>query len=161
MSFQQHGSGNHAVPARCRRGERGRSSFPAAPWLLRAGYPGGVPDVDYIPLFALLGSQLSDSDVHAIAEELANESKPESAETIRQAIATVTDHPASDADVARVKARLAAGGWPVGSSSAVSWSAVSWAGAGRAGPGGRLARSSTAAKPIAIPPATAMSAASR
>ena len=113
MSFQQHGSGNHAVPARCRRGERGRSSFPAAPWLLRAGYPGGVPDVDYIPLFALLGSQLSDDDVHAIAEELANESKPESAETIRQAIATVTDHPASDADVARVKARLAAGGWPL------------------------------------------------
>ena len=34
MSFQQHGSGNHAVPARCRRGERGRSPFPAAPWLL-------------------------------------------------------------------------------------------------------------------------------
>ena len=80
---------------------------------LRAGYPEGVPDVDYIPLFALLGSQLSDDDVHAIAEELANESQPESAETIRQAIATVTDHPASDADVARVKARLAAGGWPL------------------------------------------------
>ena len=27
---------------------------------LRAGYPEGVPDVDYIPLFALLGSQLTD-----------------------------------------------------------------------------------------------------
>ena len=35
------------------------------------------------------------------------------AETIRQAIATVMDHPASDADVARVRARLAAGGWPL------------------------------------------------
>ena len=81
---------------------------------LRAGYPEGVPDVDYIPLFALLGSQLSESDVHAVAEELANESKPESAEAIRKAIATVTDHSASDADVARVQARLAAaGGWPL------------------------------------------------
>jgi plasmid stabilization system protein ParE len=73
----------------------------------------GVPDVDYVPLFALPGSQLSESDVKAIAEELENASKPESAETIRKAIATVTDHPASDADVARVRSRLAAGGWPL------------------------------------------------
>ena len=78
---------------------------------LRVGYPEGVPDVDYIPLFALLGSQLSESDVKAIAEEL--ETKPESAETIRRAIAAVTDHQASDSDVARVRARLAAGGWPL------------------------------------------------
>ena len=31
--------------------------------------------------------------------------------SIRKAIATVTDHQASDADVARVRSRLAAGGW--------------------------------------------------
>jgi hypothetical protein len=80
---------------------------------LRAGYPEGVPDVDYVPLFALLGSQLSENDVKAIAEELENESKPESAEAISKAIATVTDHRASDADVARVRSRLAAGGWPL------------------------------------------------
>ena len=80
---------------------------------VRAGYPEGVPDVDYIPLFALLGSQLSEDDVHAIAQELENESKPESAEAIRKAITAVTDHQASDADVARVRARLAAGGWPL------------------------------------------------
>jgi len=93
--------------------------MPLSPFLrsviewLRAGYPEGVPDVDYIPLFALLGSQLSESDVHAVAEELEHESEPESAEAIRKAIATVTDQPASDADVARVRARLAAGGWPL------------------------------------------------
>ena len=81
---------------------------------LRAGYPEGVPDVDYIPLFALLGSQLSESDVKAIAAVLENESHPESAEAIRRAIAAVTDHhQPSDADVARVRARLAAGGWPL------------------------------------------------
>jgi hypothetical protein len=80
---------------------------------LRAGYPEGVPDVDYIPLFALLGSQLTDSEVHDIGEELAKESDPASAEAIRQAIKDVTHHQANDADVNRVRSRLAAGGWPL------------------------------------------------
>jgi hypothetical protein len=80
---------------------------------VRAGYPEGVPDVDYIPLFALLGSQLSEDDVKAIAQELENESDPESAAAIMKAITAVTDHQASDADVARVRSRLAAGSWPL------------------------------------------------
>jgi hypothetical protein len=81
---------------------------------LRAGYPEGVPEHDYLPLFALLGSQLTDSEVSAIADDLADRTKPESATAIRQAITLVTanDHP-SDADIARVRARLAAGGWPL------------------------------------------------
>jgi hypothetical protein len=81
---------------------------------LRAGYPEGVPDVDYIPLFALLGSQLSNDDVNAIASELENEVNPETAEAIRNAIKAVTtsQHP-NDADIARVRARLAGGGWPL------------------------------------------------
>jgi hypothetical protein len=81
---------------------------------LRAGYPEGVPDVDYIPLFALLGSQLTEAEVQAIAQELENESKPESAEAIRRAIMTVTSNAQPNgSDVARVRARLAAGGWPL------------------------------------------------
>jgi hypothetical protein len=80
---------------------------------LRAGYPEGVPSVDYIPLFALLGSQLTDKEVADIGEELAAESDPGSAEAIRDAIKTVTNHQPNDADVARVKSRLAAGGWPL------------------------------------------------
>lgn len=80
---------------------------------LRAGYPEGVPDVDYIPLFALLGSQLTDDEVHAIADELATESKPESADAIRRAISDVAHIEPKDSDVARVRARLAAGGWPL------------------------------------------------
>lgn len=80
---------------------------------LRAGYPEGVPSVDYIPLFALLGSQLTDNEVHEIGEELAKESAPESADAIRDAIKSVTHHQANDADVARVRSRLAAGGWPL------------------------------------------------
>jgi phosphate/sulfate permease len=82
---------------------------------LRAGYPEGVPDVDYIPLFALLGSQLTNDEVTAIAEELETTSgDPESAEAIKRAISAVTDHQEpKDSDVARVRARLAAGGWPL------------------------------------------------
>jgi Protein of unknown function (DUF3349) len=80
---------------------------------LREGYPDGVPEADYIPLFALLGSQLTDSDVSAVADELATHSRPESALAIRHAISTVTKQPPTDTDIARVRARLAAGGWPL------------------------------------------------
>jgi Protein of unknown function (DUF3349) len=80
---------------------------------LRAGYPEGVPDVDYIPLFALLGSELSNHDVELIADDLASSSDPQSAEAIRKAIAAVTNTKPNDADVNRVRARLAGGGWPL------------------------------------------------
>ncbi|MGD0683525.1 MAG: DUF3349 domain-containing protein [Streptosporangiaceae bacterium] len=80
---------------------------------LRAGYPEGVPDVDYIPLFALLASRLTDADVAAIADELAGSSDPASAQKIRAAIGSVTHEKPTDSEVARVSARLAAGGWPL------------------------------------------------
>jgi hypothetical protein len=80
---------------------------------LRAGYPEGVPQVDYIPLFALLASQLTEADVQAIAEELAASSDPASAQDIRAAINVGTRAGPLESDVARVRARLAAGGWPL------------------------------------------------
>jgi hypothetical protein len=80
---------------------------------LRAGYPEGVPEHDYIPLFALLGSQLSNDEVNLIGDELAMSSDPESAEDIKKAIAAVTHTTPSDADINRVRAHLAAGGWPL------------------------------------------------
>ncbi len=80
---------------------------------LRAGYPEGVPDVDYIPLFALLGSQLTDTEVSEIAEALASQSDPDSAAAIRKAIGNVTHEQVRDSDIARVRSHLAAGGWPL------------------------------------------------
>ena len=77
---------------------------------LRAGYPEGVPEHDYIPLFALLGSQLTDSEVNAIADELATSVNPQAAETIKKAIADVTHIQPNDADINRVRSHLAAGG---------------------------------------------------
>jgi hypothetical protein len=80
---------------------------------LRAGYPEGVPSVDYIPLFALLGSQLTHDEVKTIATELEHSSDPDSADAIRAAIKDVTHARPGESDIARVRARLAAGGWPL------------------------------------------------
>jgi hypothetical protein len=80
---------------------------------LRAGYPEGVPSVDYIPLFALLGSQLTHDEVNLIAKELEFSAAPESADAIRKAISDVTHTPVHDSDINRVRARLAGGGWPL------------------------------------------------
>ncbi len=81
---------------------------------LRAGYPEGVPDRDYVPLFALLGSQLTNDEVTSIADELSLAADPQSAEAIKEAIAAVsTRGTPNDTDTARVRAHLAAGGWPL------------------------------------------------
>jgi hypothetical protein len=80
---------------------------------LRAGYPEGVPQHDYVPLFALLGSQLTNDEVTLIADELAFSADPESADAIKKAIASVTHTTPNDADINRVRSHLAAGGWPL------------------------------------------------
>ena len=80
---------------------------------LRAGYPEGVPDRDYMPLFALLASQLTRAEMDAIAAELAESADPTSAQAVRDAIEMVTHTEPAPADVANVKAHLAAGGWPL------------------------------------------------
>jgi hypothetical protein len=80
---------------------------------LRAGYPEGLPQQDYLPLVALLGSQLSNDDVAAIADELADKGDPATADAIRDAITRVAGTRPTASDIARVRARLAAGGWPL------------------------------------------------
>jgi hypothetical protein len=81
---------------------------------LRAGYPEGVPEHDYVPLFALLGSQLTNDEVILIANELSFAADPESAEAMKAAISAITNNPEVQAsDINRVRAHLAAGGWPL------------------------------------------------
>lgn len=82
---------------------------------LRTGYPNGVPDVDYIPLFALLRRQLSADEVAAVAEELVASGDPASAASIADAIRTTIHDKPLESDIARVSAHLAAGGWPLAS----------------------------------------------
>jgi propanediol dehydratase small subunit len=79
---------------------------------LRKGYPQGVPDQDYLPLFALLRRRLSDDEVVAIADELASNSSDEhTSRAIQDAIAQVTVETPSEADEARVRDHLEAAGW--------------------------------------------------
>jgi hypothetical protein len=80
---------------------------------LRAGYPEGVPQHDYVPLLALLGSELTNDEVTLIINELTFSADPESKEAVKAAITAVTNTKPSDADINRVRARLAAGGWPL------------------------------------------------
>jgi hypothetical protein len=80
---------------------------------LRAGYPDGVPERDYIPLFALLGRHLTDEEVQQIADQLASTDDPHSKDAINAAINAVTNEPPRDSDINRVRAHLAAGGWPL------------------------------------------------
>jgi uncharacterized protein DUF3349 len=80
---------------------------------LRAGYPDGVPEHDYLPLFALLARKLTGDEVTAVADELAADGDPASGPAIRAAITAVTKERPLDTDVARVSARLAAAGWPL------------------------------------------------
>jgi hypothetical protein len=80
---------------------------------LRAGYPEGVPEQDYIPLFALLRRQLSDDELVTVADELVRTGSMPSREQIEETIRRLTTVVPADADVARVRTQLAAGGWPL------------------------------------------------
>ena len=80
---------------------------------LRAGYPEGVPEQDYVPLFALLRRQLSDEELVTVADELVRNGSVPSRGRIEETIRRRTTVVPADADVARVRAQLAAGGWPL------------------------------------------------
>ena len=79
---------------------------------LRAGYPDGMPERDYIPLMALLGKHLASDEVTLIAGEL-DISAPVTAEEIKKAIGAITRAPVNDADTARSArtSQQAAGRW--------------------------------------------------
>ena len=94
-----------------------RSNFVtrAVGWL-RAGYPAGVPRQDYVALLGLLRRKLTDHEVHEIASELAGlaeQGEEITVADVQKLINDATLDQASPGDVARVSARLAAGGWPL------------------------------------------------
>ena len=68
-----------------------------------------MPEHDYIPLLTVLRRRLTDDEVILIADELALSSDPESAAEIKRATSAITGGDVSDADIARVRSRLAAG----------------------------------------------------
>ncbi len=80
---------------------------------LRAGYPEGVPQHDYMPIFALLGTQLTNDEVTLIADELAALGRPGVGRGDQGGDRRGHRHQADRRRLARVRAHLAAGGWPL------------------------------------------------
>ncbi len=90
---------------------------------LRAGYPYGVPESDYIPLLALLARRLTSDEVTAVAAELGRQDSNGSRPThdlpgqvtvdngdIGVLITKITNELPREEDIARVRSRLAAAG---------------------------------------------------
>lgn len=78
---------------------------------LRAGYPEGVPPTDTFPVLALLTRRLGHDEVIAVAHELMERGCFDDID-IGVAITQITDELPSPEDIERVRARLAAHGWP-------------------------------------------------
>ena len=83
---------------------------------LRAGYPAGVPQQDYVVLLGLLRRKLTETEVKQISADLAMQAELGAEITqadVERMIGEATLDSASAEDVARVSGRLAAGGWPL------------------------------------------------
>lgn len=91
----------------------GRALVGVVSWL-RAGYPEGVPDRDYIPLIAILERRLTKREVKAVTKELkaAGLLSPNTAD-IEDAIANLIRETPSQEDITRVTQHLRKKGWPV------------------------------------------------
>lgn len=81
---------------------------------VRKGYPQGVPERDYLPLFALLRRRLTDEEVAEIAAALVDE--PATAQhpaAISAAIERLISETPSESDIERVRVRLVEAGLAV------------------------------------------------
>ena len=85
---------------------------------LKAGYPDGIPPNDYPPVLGVLRRHLSDEEIIQIADELALDSvsrgvEAVTADDVRDMVRQHAFQSASEADLRRVSAQLAAAGWPL------------------------------------------------
>ena len=79
---------------------------------LRAGYPEGIPPTDTFAVLALLTRRLSNDEVKLVANELMQRDEFDKID-IGVLISKLTDELPSPEDIERVRARLAAKGWPL------------------------------------------------
>jgi hypothetical protein len=87
---------------------------------LRAGYPTGVPEQDYVPLLGILRRNLTPAEIDKVVDQLVSDATQ--AETaggslgpvqLRDRVEHVLRGPALPEDLVRVSARLASAGWPL------------------------------------------------
>ena len=82
---------------------------------LRAGYPQGVPQQDYVALLGILRRVMSTDELEDVVAQLSATADGEqiTREMVEEQIEGVIDGPATPDDVTRVAARMAAAGWPM------------------------------------------------
>lgn len=87
---------------------------------LRAGYPGGVPGPDRVPLLALLrNTPLSEDEIRDIVRDILAEEEVAPAghkidhDEIERFISDHVHHDGGEENIRRVAATLAAAGWPL------------------------------------------------
>ncbi len=79
---------------------------------LTAGYPEGVPGPDRVPLLALLTRRLTNDEVTTVAQDLVDRGAFDHID-LGVLITGITDELPRAEDIERVRARLAAQGWPL------------------------------------------------
>jgi hypothetical protein len=79
---------------------------------ITSGYPEGVPGPDRVPLFALMKQRLTDDEVKSVVKGLLDRGEFDHVD-IGVLITQLTDELPKADDVERVRARLAAHGWPL------------------------------------------------
>ncbi len=79
---------------------------------LRAGYPEGIPTTDTFAVLALLSRRLTNDEVKLVANELMQREGFDKID-IGVLISKLIDELPSPDDIARVRTRLAAKGWPL------------------------------------------------
>jgi len=79
---------------------------------LQAGYPDGIPATDRVPLMALLARRLTNDEVKTVARALMGRGEFDHID-IGVLITEITDELPRDEDIERIRARLAAKGWPL------------------------------------------------
>ncbi|MEA5154232.1 DUF3349 domain-containing protein [Raineyella sp.] len=83
---------------------------------LRAGYPQGIPENDYIALFSILHRTLTREEIETVARRVAerrHHGQPVSEEEVAEMIRRTVQEEPTPQDIRRVSAHLAAGGWPL------------------------------------------------
>ena len=79
---------------------------------ITSGYPEGVPGPDRVPLLALLKRSLTDDEVASVVRKLLERGEFDDVD-IAVLITQITDELPQPEDIERVRARLAAKGWPL------------------------------------------------
>lgn len=81
---------------------------------LRAGYPQGIPERDFVPLFALLRRRLSEDEARILAADLVEKGliAPDKID-IAVGYLRITDELASHDELVRVIAHLRENGWEI------------------------------------------------